>query len=158
MTGGENAADLREEFERSAGTPSKARRSKSTTKPFSIRLSEDERRLLLREAGKLSLGAHIRQKLFGDEPLQRPSRKSSAKRREPGGNQKALGQALALLGRSELCGSLQAIARSAVMGALPVTPELVQELQAAIVHVRAMRVALMEPLGIRTDFENDPGR
>ena len=157
MTGGENAADLREEFERSAGTPSKARRRPLTTKPFSLRLSEEERQLLLREAGKLSLGAHIRRKLFGDEAL-RPSRKSSAKRREPGGNQKALGQALALLGRSELCGSLQAIARAAVMGALPVTPELVQELQAAIAHVRAMRAALIEALGIRTDFENDPGR
>lgn len=158
MTGEESAANLREEFERSAGTPSKARGSKSTTKPFSLRLSEEERRLLLREAGKLSLGAHIRQKLFGDEPSRRPSRNTSPKRRKPERNQKALGQALALLGRSELCGSLQTIARAAVMGALPVTPELVQELQAAIAHVRAMRAALIEALGIRTDFENDPGR
>lgn len=158
MTGGGNAANPREEFERSAGTARKARRRPSTTRPFSLRLSEDERRLLVREAGKLSLGAHIRRKLFGDEPSRRPSRNASRKRREPEGNQKALGQALALLGRSELCGSLEAIAKAAVMGALPMTPELVQELQAAIVHVRAMRAALIEALGIRTDFENDPGR
>ena len=45
-----------------AAVESKHTARKPAPKPFSIRLSEDEREHLLREAGKLSLGAHARAK------------------------------------------------------------------------------------------------
>ena len=51
------------DFGKSAGVLAPARKRKEVAKPFSIRLSEDERKQLLREAGKLSLASHIRNKL-----------------------------------------------------------------------------------------------
>ena len=54
---------LRADFSKSTGVPAPVRKRKEVAKPFSIRLSEDERKQLLREAGKLSLASHIRNKL-----------------------------------------------------------------------------------------------
>jgi hypothetical protein len=115
-------------------------------KPFSIRLSEDERAMLAHEAGKLSLAAHIRQKLLGILASPRRGKKPSRRRHSPRVDQAALGRTLALLGRSELFQRLDELTIAAVMGALPVGPELIQELRAACAHIRAMRAALMEAL------------
>jgi hypothetical protein len=68
-------------------------------------------------------------------------------------NHAALGHALALLGRSELSRRLDELATAAVMGALPLGPELIQELYATCAHIRAMREALMDALGVQRGFE-----
>lgn len=127
-------------------------------KPFSIRLSEGERAMLAREAGKLSLAAHIRRKLLGDALPSERTRGNSLKRPIPKADHAALAKVLALLGRSELARSLDALARAAVMGALPVSPQLTQELHAACAHIRIMRDTLMEAIGVKRDFEHDSGR
>lgn len=114
----------------------------------------DERRLLQREAGKLSLAAHIRQKLFGETETRRRGKRPSCKMRKPGANKVALGQVLAALGRAELLSNLATIAKAAKMGALPVTPELIEDLHRACGEIFAMRVALMRALGIKADSEH----
>jgi hypothetical protein len=152
------APDIKEHFERATAKPGNRKARPVVAKPFSIRLSDDERALLTREAGKLSLGAHIRWKLLGDRVSRRNEKEPSRKRPNPKADQMALAKVLALLGRSELARSLDAIAKSAVMGALPLSPELLQELKSACAHVRAMRDALVEALGVRRDFDHDSGR
>ena len=127
-------------------------------KSFSIRLSDEERAFLAREAGKLSLAAHIRGKILGNAVPSGQERNSSVKRPTPKTDHAALGRVLGLLGQSDIARNLDAIAKAAVMGALPVGPELVQELHAACASIRAMRDALMEALGVKRDFENDSGR
>lgn len=152
------APGIKGQFEKATAKRGNRKAGPAVAKPFSIRLSEDERTLLTREAGKLSLGAHIRRKLLGNRVSRRNEREPSRKRPNPKANQVALAKVLALLGRSELARSLDAIAKSAVMGALPLSPELIQELRTACAHVRAMRDALVEALGVRRDFDHDPGR
>lgn len=60
----------------------------------------------------------------------------------------ALGRVLAMLGRSHLANNLNQLAKSANIGALPVTPELESELRAACADVRLMRALLLQALGI----------
>ena len=140
---------LREDFQEEAGSGTKRR--KPIAKPFSIRLSEDERKMLLREAGKLSLASHIRQKLFGETVSPRRGKRPSRKQQRPSMDRALLAQVLAALGRSEVAHSLQDIANAARMGALPVTPELIGELHRTCAEIRAMRDALMQALGIKPD-------
>ena len=147
----ENASGIGRDFKRAAGAK---RRSRSpVAKPFTFRLSDDERALLIREAGNLSLAAHVRRKLLGESVSARRGRKLSRKRHVPQVDQVALGQALAMLGRSELAQRLDDLTTAAVIGALPVGPELVQELHAVCAYIREMRAALMNALNVEQRFE-----
>ncbi len=119
--------------------------------PFSIRFSEEERARLRREAGKLSLAAHIRQRLFGDAASPRKTRRPVKKRRRPTLDQQALGKVLAALGRSRLASNLNQIAKAAHIGSLPVTPDLTEELHTACADIRAMRRDLIAALGIKPE-------
>lgn len=150
-----NAGSVKTEF--GQATAKRARRSKAA-RSFTFRMSDDERALLTREAGKLSLAAHVRRKLLGDAVSPRRGREASRRQRVPKVDQAELARVLALLGRSELSRRLDELTMAAVMGALPVGPELIQELHAVCAHIRAMRAALIDALGIKRDFEDDSGR
>lgn len=157
MSGGESAAGVKDTFEKAVAKGVRSRLPKAA-RSFTFRLSDDERAVLTREAGKLSLAAHIRRKLLGGAVSPRRGKELSRKQRVPKVDQAELARVLAMLGRSELSRRLDEIAMAAVMGALPVGPELVQELHAVCAHIRAMRVALMEALNIQRGFEDDSGR
>lgn len=110
--------------------------------PFSLRLSTAERERLLQEAGDLSLGAYIRERLFGNSlPKRRPHI------RKPVKDQQALAQALGLLGNSHLANNLNQLAKAGNSGLLGATPETVEALQKAADDVCAMREMLMRALG-----------
>ncbi|WP_300532412.1 hypothetical protein [Maricaulis sp.] len=115
---------------------------KKASSPFSLRLSEDERALLRQRAGKRSLGDYIRSCLFGDAA--KPS-----KRRTPRDRDIEYAKALAGLGRSELATNMATIANAAAVGALPVTPDLTEALNAACRDIRDMRDALIKSLGVK---------
>ncbi len=150
-----NAGSVKTEF--GQATAKRPRRSKAV-RSFTFRLSDDERALLTREAGKLSLAAHVRRKLLGDAVSPRRGREPSRRQRVPKVDQTELARVLALLGRSELSRRIDELTMAAVMGALPVGPELIQELHAVCAHIRAMRAALIDALGIKRDFEDDTRR
>ncbi|WP_227268445.1 hypothetical protein [Roseobacter weihaiensis] len=92
----------------------------------------------------MPLGAYIRQKLFDGELTPRRTRGNA-----PVKDHAALGKVLGALGASRLSSNLNQIAKAAHMGALPVTPELEQELSEACTSVRNMRADLMRALGFR---------
>ena len=119
--------------------------------PFSIRFTDEERAILYREAGKLALAAHIRQKLFGDGVSPRRSTKPTRKPQRPSIDRQALGKALGELGKSRLASNMNQIAKAANIGALPVTPELVADLKAACADIRLMRATLMKALRIKPE-------
>jgi len=114
--------------------------------PFSIRLSEADRARLVQEAAGAPLGTYIRSKLL-DEKLPVRTRQSGLAVED----RKALGQALALLGRSRLSNNLNQLAHLGHIGALPFTPEVEAELLAALEEVRAMRRLLLSALGLKPD-------
>ena len=113
-------------------------------RPFSLRLSEDERAILRQRAGKRSMGEYIRSKLFGEAATPR-----KVKRRNPTDADQTNAAQLAGLGQSRLASNMNQIAKAANIGALPVTPDLVRELHQACADIAAMRVALIASLGIK---------
>ena len=118
----------------------RAARPKSRPAPFSIRMSDEERAQLSREAQErhLRLGTYIRSRLFSEShaglsPV----------------DYALLGQLLAALGGSELASSLCLLAVAAEQGALPVDKELESDLKAACDEVMEMRAMLVSALGLR---------
>ena len=135
------AANLARTFN---GTCRPAQSAQPYPRPFSLRLSEDERAILRQRAGKRSMGEYIRSKLFGEAATPR-----KVKRRNPTDADQTNAAQLAGLGQSRLASNMNQIAKAANIGALPVTPDLVRELHQACADIAAMRVALIASLGIK---------
>ncbi len=110
--------------------------------PFSLRLSFEEKALLRAAANGVPLGAYIKAKLF-DEPLEKVRRRNT----NPVKDHEALGRLLGSLGQSRLSQNLNQLARASHTGALPVSPEVEDELRQACADVKAMREELMRALG-----------
>lgn len=120
------------------------KQDKGTTRPFSLRLTKEERLELDRRAAGMSLGAYIRERLFGPEVEPR-----STRGRFPVKDHQSLAKLLALLGRSKLGNSLRELARAAASGSLPVTPETEEALRTGVNDIAAMKRLLMAALGIK---------
>lgn len=119
------------------------KRPEGRTPPFSLRLSFEERVKLERQAGAMPLAAYIKSLVFAeDAPTYR-------KRRKPAdADQKLLAEVLACLGSSRLPNNLNQLAKAANSGALYCDAETKSELKRACDDVRAMRLLLMQALGL----------
>lgn len=119
-----------------------AAQQKTAPAPFSIRFTFEERAKLEKAAAGMPLGAYIRQKLFDGELTPRRVRGHN-----PVKDHAELARVLGALGQSRLSSNLNQIAKAANLGALPVTPELEEELSEACQSIRSMRSDLMRALG-----------
>ncbi len=117
-------------------------KTKKRDAPFSLRLSFEEKALLRAAANGVPLGAYIKAKLF-DEPLEKVRRRNT----NPVKDHEALGRLLGSLGQSRLSQNLNQLARASHTGALPVSPEVEDELHQACADVKAMREELLRALG-----------
>jgi hypothetical protein len=124
-------------------TGSRVRR-KSSTRPFSIRLSETERHQLEQAAGTVPLGTFVRARLLGERPTRRTARR-------PIGDTVTLGKILAAMGQSGLASSLTDLATAARLGTIALTPELEAALEAAFAEVRDIRRLLLRALGMAVE-------
>ena len=115
--------------------------------PFSLRLTADERARLAREAAGAPLGAYIKAKLLGGAAPPVRVRRSGL----PVEDRKALGQALALLGASRMAANLNQLAHAANCGALSLTPETTERLNAALADIWTIRRLLVEALGFKEE-------
>lgn len=122
--------------------PPRSARSKRDA-PFSIRFTAEERTRLELAAGKLSLGTYIKARLFDDLPPVPRQRGLSRV------DQSKLGQTLAMLGQSRLSSNMNQIAKAANRGTLPLTPDLIDDLNQACLDIKFMRHALMRALGLK---------
>ncbi len=151
-----NRPSPKSEFNAVARQPTKKPKRKSPP-PFSLRLSWDERAQLEREAGRLSLGEHIRRKLFGKTETKGGTRqRSHTKPHNPTIDHVALAQLLGTLGQSELGRSMIALSMAAQCGALPVDDELTDKLHSACDDISEMRNVLIVALGIKPQSGDRP--
>lgn len=127
----------------------RTRSQAKTPPPFSIRFTDAERAYLRRKAGDLSLAAHIRRQLFPDD-MRLQKRNSTKRVRKPSADHQALASVLARLGQSRLSQNLNQIAKAANLGALPVTPDLIDELIEACADIRRLRTDVMAALGMKS--------
>jgi len=138
----ETAQQLNDVFDEQSGAAQAE--SNKATRPFSIRLTEEEKRRLGQLAGSRPLSAFARDQLLGRQVRQRRHAGAS-----PSIEAKAVADALATLGTSRLSQNLNQLAKAAHLGILPVTPSVGSELQEACVAVSEMRTALLDALGQR---------
>lgn len=121
--------------------------SKKATKrppPFSLRLSFKEKEQLREDAGRQSLAAYIKSRLFDTEAPIRQARGLN-----PVKDHKALAQVLGLLGSSRISDNLTELAEAARVGAMPIGDEADRALKRASDDIRIMRKYLLAALGIR---------
>lgn len=120
-----------------------AKPKKTRPAPLSLRVTEEERVLLKELAGRRSVNAYIREKVFGDKASPRRSY------RMPRPDEAVISQVLARLGQSRLSSNLNQIAKAANLGTLPVTPDLADDLTAACADIHLMREELIAALGLK---------
>ncbi|MBB4212783.1 hypothetical protein EV659_11711 [Rhodothalassium salexigens DSM 2132] len=122
-----------------SGKPDKKRPA-----PFSLRLSFEEKQKLIEDAGRQSISAYIKERLFDpDTPVKQ------ARGLNPVKDQKALAQLLGMLGSSRIAKNLNELADAARVGALPINEDTEKAIKRACDDVRIMRRFLLAALGIR---------
>jgi hypothetical protein len=125
---------------------------KDRSKPFSIRLTDAERRLLEERAGRQPVGLYVRNLALSSQTR---SRRSSGHRPIP--DTEALARVLGLLGNSAMADSLKRIADAAVLGTDVVDRETRRVIRRACDDIARMRYLLLKALGLRTDSGILPG-
>lgn len=137
---------LRHVFAAEAVKPKSSKPKSKRPSPISLRLTEEERAQLEREAEGLSLSAYVRERLFGDDARPRKTRG-----KHPVKDHAALARVLSALGRSNLADDLSTLQWSVCDGSFVVGEACEDAIMQACDDVRAMRHDLMRALGIRSE-------
>lgn len=119
----------------------------SKTKPFALRLTDDERAELNRRAGTMAVGTYIKSVLFVEGQSKR------ARVRRPIDKHIELAEVLACLGSSRIGESLERLADAADSGVLQFDPDAPAAIQKACRDIVAMRLLLMKALGFHVDLD-----
>jgi hypothetical protein len=119
--------------------------------PFSIRLTFEERAKIEANAGKMPVGAYIKSLLLADDaPKYRTRTKAPVK------DKQLLAQVLACLGSTRLASNLNQLAHATNLGSFYFDQDTKAAIHAACDDVRAMRLLLMDALGLQTDGVKRP--
>lgn len=135
---------LTKKFVKVAGAKTSTGKKRKRPAPFAIRLSDEERAILQRKAGKRSIGAYVRETVLGDEQAAR--RKGAAK---PAIDSVLLGQVLGKLGKSEQVECLFLLLVAAEKNRVNMSEKDRAALHDACADMREVRAALMSALGLR---------
>lgn len=118
-------------------------RQKKKPASLTLRLSEDERIRLERDAAGLSLSAHVRERLFGEYVQTRRTRGKF-----PVKDHEALARVLSRLGRSELAMAIGALLLACEEQRLHLDREQESQLRSVNNDIIFMRTHLVKALGL----------
>ncbi|WPZ34536.1 hypothetical protein T8K17_00040 [Thalassobaculum sp. OXR-137] len=135
-------------FNQAARETPKRKRRRVRPAPFSLRLSDEERKALQCEAGDRPLGGYIRSKLLTKDGSARQRAQTT-----PPIDYALLARILGALGKSELATSLCMMAVLAESGRLRVSEEVEVNLKAACADIREIRQSLVRALGVHSGEE-----
>lgn len=114
--------------------------------PFSLRLTFEERAKLEKAAGGMPVAAYIKSLILGGgAPVYRSRGQAPVK------DHKALAELLACLGASRIANNLNQLAKAANSGSFYFDRETKAQLNAAAQDIRAMRLLLMQGLGMKPE-------
>ena len=119
--------------------------------PFSLRLSEEERKALDELADGQPWGTYIKDAIF--ERQVRPRTRGA----KPVKDRAELARLLGLLGASRISQNINQLARAANTGSLPVNRDVHDALLESCDAVRNMRTLLLTALGLQPDTGTDKG-
>ncbi|MCB1450817.1 MAG: hypothetical protein KDJ67_11990 [Nitratireductor sp.] len=111
--------------------------------PITFRLTDDERRELMRMSKGMALSSYIRQCLFGKNAVRRRN-----PTHRPVQDQQQIARALAMLGASRISNNLNQLAYQANAGSLLVDDDTLQKIDEAYKHVCHLRDTLIAALGL----------
>lgn len=117
---------------------------KKKPSPISLRLSDDERARLERDAAGMSLSAYIRGRLFTDSVTPRKTRGKF-----PVKDHQALAKVLSALGRTNLARDLGKLEWAVDNGVMTMSAHGERELRQACANIAAMRADLVTALGLQ---------
>lgn len=120
---------------------------KSYPPPFSMRFTEDERRVLEIAAAGRPLAAYIRWLIFKEDMPELPKRRTREQMADP--QRKELSKLLGTLGKSRISQNINQLAKAVNSGSLPVNHEVVEELNNACDAIRWMRSTLIKAMGLK---------
>ena len=115
--------------------------------PFSMRFTEDERRVLEMAAGGRPLAAYIRWLIFKEDMPELPKRRT--REQMASRERKELSKLLGTLGKSRISQNINQLAKAANSGSLPVNHEVTRELNNACDAIRWMRSTLIKAMGLK---------
>jgi len=114
-------------------------------KRLTINMTDDQHAQLVVDAGNRTLSDYGREKLFGKEG------RAKKRIRKPKTEDVMLARILMALGSSDIAASMRDIAAAARNGALPESPDVVLQIQAACLTIEKIRTDLIRGLGIKPD-------
>ena len=124
--------------------PKKPSEAKRYPPPLSVRLTDEERAILERKAGDLSLSAYIRLAVLGENA---PKHRTRSKK--PVQDHELLGQLIGALGKSNVPNNLNQLTKAVNRGDLPLAGEAELDLKKAAFELAAIRHLLMTALGLK---------
>jgi len=117
--------------------------------PFSLRLTEEERKELDRLADGQPWGTYIKDAIFNRQVRPR------TRGQKPVRDHQALARLMGLLGRSRISQNINQLAKAANTGSLPLNADVYRSLMEACGAVREMRSLLMTGLGLKADTDSE---
>ena len=124
---------------------------KTYAAPFSLRLSEDERKTLEELADGQPWGTYIKEALFDRQV--RPRTRGA----RPVKDRAELARLLGLLGASRISQNINQLAKAANTGSLPVNADVHRALLESCEAVRNMRALLLTALGLTPEAGPEKG-
>lgn len=121
--------------------------------PFSLRLTEDERRMLEVAAAGQPLAAYIRWLIFKDTTPVLPKKRTREIAANP--DRQELAKILGTLGKSKISQNINQLAKAANSGSLPVNLEVIEELNNACAAVKWIRETLIKAIGLKPQSDPD---
>ena len=113
--------------------------------PISLRLTDEERARLLRDAAGMSINSYVRDQLFGAD-----AKRSKRRGLAPVKDHQALAQVLGALGRSDLHRNISTISDAVRDGTVHLCPDVECSVSEACAHIAAMRRDLVRALGLKS--------
>ena len=133
--------------------PSDIKKSKYPP-PFSMRFTDDERRVLELAADGRPLASYIRWLIFKEDMPELPKRRT--REQMASRERKELSKLLGTLGKSRISQNINKLAKAANSGSLPVNHEVIEGLNDACESIKWMRETLIKAMGLKplSDPEN----
>jgi hypothetical protein len=134
--------------------PAKKEKAKRPA-PICVRVTEEERAQLEKEAGGAALSAYVRHRIFRNDTVDRPKRYLK-KQRRPQIDSELVARLLGSLGASDMTKALFGLLLAAKSRELEVAPEISEKLERACSQIEEMRDILVLALNVRP--RKDAGR
>jgi hypothetical protein len=138
---------MRSIFEIAVSPQAAPKSNKRRPSPISLRLSEDERAQLKRDALGQSINGYIRERLFAGSPANSRNQRGKS----PVKDYEALGRALGMLGRSDVFTALTALSLAIEQEKLRVSRETETDIQKACAAVITIRADIIRALGLKPE-------